>query len=78
MFIRKVALRIGLLFFCGSLRLLCWAEQPSVDEILKRVSETYQNLQSYQFVAEEITEIESVQPVLRLFWRAVPVSFDWR
>ena len=55
----KLALRILPLFLCGSLRLVCWAQQPSVDEILKKVSETYRGLQSYQFVAEKVSELAS-------------------
>jgi outer membrane lipoprotein-sorting protein len=57
---RKVALRITLLILSGVLPLLSYADQPSVDEILKKVSETYQNLQSYQFVARKTTEVSSV------------------
>ena len=53
---RKQALRILLLFLCASC-LVCWAQQPSANEILRRVSETYRGLESYQFVAEEVIEI---------------------
>jgi len=34
-----------------------YAGQLSLDEILKKVSETYQNLESYHFVAEQKTEL---------------------
>ena len=54
-------LRIGFLLLCSSaLPLLSYAQQPTVDDILKKVSETYQNLQSYQIAAEKITEAASV------------------
>jgi hypothetical protein len=54
---RKQALRILLPFLCCALCLPCWAQQLSANEILRRVSETYRGLQSYQFVAEEVIEI---------------------
>ena len=53
---RKQVLQILLLFFSVPC-LDCRAQQPSADEILRRVSETYRGLQSYQFVAEEVVEI---------------------
>jgi outer membrane lipoprotein-sorting protein len=56
----KTALGMAFLFLCAAVPLPCYSQQPALDEILKKVSETYQNLQSYQFVAEKITEIASV------------------
>ncbi len=53
---RRQTPRVLLLFFCAPLA-FCWAQQPTAAEILKRVAETYKNLQSYQFIAEEVTEI---------------------
>lgn len=35
----------------------CYAAQLPVDEVLNKVSETYRNLESYQFVAEKKTEL---------------------
>ena len=51
---------VAFLLLCSTLALLSYAQQPTVDGILKKVSETYQNLQSYQITAEKITEAASV------------------
>ncbi len=54
---RKQPLRILLSFLCCSFCLPCYAQQPSADEILRKVGETYRGLQSYQFIAHEVVEI---------------------
>jgi len=53
-------LRGVLLLLCGAFPLVSYAQQPTVDGILKKVGETYQNLHSYQIAAEKITEAASV------------------
>ena len=58
--VTRVQLRIIVLFLAGALPIGCHADQPSIAEILKKVSDTYQNLQSYEFVAERITETAAV------------------
>jgi len=52
--------RIVFLLLCSTLPWVCYAQQPTVDGILKKVGETYQNLHSYQIAAEKITEAASV------------------
>jgi len=57
---RKLPLQVFVLFLAGVLPARCHADQPSVAEILTKVSETYENLHSYEFVAQKITEIAAV------------------
>jgi outer membrane lipoprotein-sorting protein len=52
--------RIAFLLLCATFPCVCYAQQPAVDGILKKVGETYQNLHSYQITAEKITEAASV------------------
>jgi outer membrane lipoprotein-sorting protein len=56
----RPTLRGVLLLFCGAFPLISYAQQPTVDGILKRVGATYQNLHSYQITAEKITEAATV------------------
>jgi len=52
---------LGRLIFLSVLFSQCsYGGQLSVDEILKKVSDTYQNLQSYRFVAEQHTQFVAV------------------
>jgi outer membrane lipoprotein-sorting protein len=63
---RKLLLRVFSVFLCLCLHPFCWAQQPSVAEILKRVSETYRGLRSYQFVAEGVSEFDSHRSISQI------------
>jgi len=49
--------RSGLILLSTLLSQCSYARQLSVDEILNKVSETYRNLKSYEFLAEKRTEL---------------------
>jgi outer membrane lipoprotein-sorting protein len=51
---------LACVFFWGSIPQVGYAEQPTVEEILKKVAEKYQSLQTYQFVAERVIKVTSV------------------
>src|SRR5215467_6922974 len=57
---RPVSLFVLCVFLWGSISQVCYADQPSIEEILKKVAETYQSLQTYQFVAERIVKVTNV------------------
>jgi outer membrane lipoprotein-sorting protein len=56
---RKLALQTALLFLLLTVCSVCSAQQLSANEILKRVGEMYRGLQTYQFVAEDVSEFDS-------------------
>src|SRR5262249_46297582 len=56
----KNPMRIAFFSLCCSLALQSSAQQPAVDHVLERVGETYQKMQTYQFVAQTTTELASV------------------
>src|SRR4029450_8355408 len=51
---------IVFLSLCCALAPQSYAQQPALEDVLKRVGETYQKLQTYQFVAQKTTELASV------------------
>ncbi len=55
----KLALRTALLFLLLAVCSVCSAQQLSANEILKRVSEMYRGLRTYQFVAEDVFDFDS-------------------
>jgi outer membrane lipoprotein-sorting protein len=56
----KCAIWIVFLSLCCALAPRSYAQQPALEDVLKRVSETYQKLQTYQFVAQKTTELAAV------------------
>ena len=56
----KYAIWIVFLSLCCAPAPWSYAQQPALEDVLKRVGETYQKLQTYQFFAQKTTELAAV------------------